>query len=137
MEEEIAVVADSVKEDIYETKNLRKPQHVADMGRDVTELHYVFGTDYSRRDNLAFIEDDVIVYTVATAVIFENLLVAKKEYVLSVDENGIGCVAVHPSRFVIPDCFLNRSVHRLFWLQKTICCWWEGFATENIYLLIS
>ena len=83
---------------VYDVQNLRKPEHVGEVGRDVLELYHVFGIDLSRRDNLAFIQDDVIVYVIGAAVCFENIRFANKEFLLGIDEGGVGCVAVHPSR---------------------------------------
>lgn len=89
---------EAAEEKEYEVRTLRKPQHVADMGREVLAFHHVFGSDSSKRDNFAFIKEDVIVYTLASAVVFENLKFCQKEYILAIDEGGVGCVAVHPSR---------------------------------------
>jgi len=79
-------------------QSLRNPQSVVDLGRECTGLHHVFGVDMSRKGDLSLIEDDTIVYVTATAVVFQNVHSDVKEYLLSIDDSGVGCVAVHPSR---------------------------------------
>lgn len=83
----------------YETNEIRKPESVADLGRETLALHHVFGRDYSRRGNLHLIEDDRIIYATSSAIVLEYLSTGQKEYLLSLDENGIGCVVVHPSMY--------------------------------------
>ena len=78
--------------------SFRSQQHVADLGRDCTALHHVFGADISRKGNMSLIENDTIIYATATAVVFQNVSTSAKEYLLSISDAGIGCVAVHPSR---------------------------------------
>jgi hypothetical protein len=80
--------------------NLRPPQHVGEIGRgsELLEMHHVFGADITRRDNIAFISDDTIVYSIGAAVVFENITCAGRDYVLSIDEGGVGCVCVPPSK---------------------------------------
>jgi hypothetical protein len=83
---------------IYDPSSLRKPEYVGDIGREAIGLYHVFGHDVGRRNNLHLIEDDRIIYASSSAVILEDLKSGKKDYILAVDENGIGCVVVHPSR---------------------------------------
>jgi hypothetical protein len=78
--------------------NYRSPQSVADIGRECTALHHVFGADLSRKGNMSLIEHDTIIFATSTAVVFQNVSTSAKEYLLSVSDSGIGCVAVHPSR---------------------------------------
>ena len=79
--------------------NFRNAQNVADMGRECTALHHVFGADMSRKGNMSLIEQDTIIYATATAVVFQNISTAAKEYLMSIGDGGIGCVAVHPTRY--------------------------------------
>ena len=78
--------------------DFRSQQHVADLGRDCTALHHVFGADTSRKGNMSLIELDTIIYATSTAVVFQNVSTAAKEYLMGVSDGGIGCVAVHPTR---------------------------------------
>lgn len=97
---ETVVDASSVnKAQSYQIPTLRPPQHVADIGRDSSALYHIFGNDMTRRNNLHFIDDDVIIYASAAAIVFQNTSTGKKDYLLSIDDGGVGCVAVHPSRF--------------------------------------
>ena len=78
--------------------SFRSPQNVADMGRECTALHHVFGMDMSRKGNLNLIEEDTIMYATTSAVVFQNVGTAAKEYLMSISDFGIGCVAIHPSK---------------------------------------
>ena len=95
----------------YKLTSLRKPEHVADMGRDALELHHVFGIDVSRRDNLAFIRDDTIIYANGNSVIFQNIYFPKKNYLLALDEGGVGCIGVHPQRFDLSSYLLSFAIN--------------------------
>ena len=82
----------------YIAQTLRKPINVADIGSEGTALYKILGTDLSRRGNLALIEDDMLIYVGGNAVIFEDVGKGLKEFLLCIDDGGVGCVAVHPSR---------------------------------------
>lgn len=94
-------MVDEAKLDLYDPASLRKPESVADLGRDTLGIYHVFGQDLGRRGNLKLMEDDRIIYATTSAVVLEHLTSGKKDYILAVDENGIGCVEVHPTRFVV------------------------------------
>ena len=81
--------------------SLRKPIDVCDVGNSRIALHYVFGTDISRRNNIILVEDHRIAYVSGNAVIFEDIVTHEKEYLMSIDEGGVGCVAIHPSRYTL------------------------------------
>lgn len=80
------------------TTKLRNQQSIADIGRECTALHHVFGADIYRKGNFHLIEYDTILYSTSSTLVFQNVNTGYKEYLLSIDDNGIGCVAVHPSR---------------------------------------
>jgi hypothetical protein len=82
----------------YEPARLRRPVSIADLGREGTALYHSFGNDLSRRGNLNLIEDSKLVYCSGNAVVFDDIRTSKKEFLLSVDDGGLGCVAVHPQR---------------------------------------
>ena len=85
--------------DIYLAASLRKPTCTNDIGNDGTVLYRVLGIDQSSRgNNLALIEDHVLVYVAGNATIFENVKKNTRDYLLCIDDGGVGCVAVHPSR---------------------------------------
>lgn len=99
--QDIEADSDAIASWGYEANALRGPQSIADLGRDSLALHHVFGADMSRRGGIFLIEDDTIVYAVTAAVVFENTISGKKEYLLGIDDGGVGCVTIHPSRFVL------------------------------------
>lgn len=82
----------------YVASRLRKPPSAADIGPDSVGLHYVFGSDLNKVENLSFIADDVIIYVAGSVVVIENIDTPHREYVLPVDEMGVGFVAVHPEK---------------------------------------
>jgi len=97
-EEKEQVVAAIENSDIKDLITLRNPQSCADIGRECTALHHVFGVDIYRKGNLNLIESDILVYSTPSAIVFQNIQSGYKEYLLSIDDNGIGCVTVHPSK---------------------------------------
>ena len=62
-------------------------------------LHNVFGADLSRKGNLAFISEHEIIYATGYGVAIENIIDRKKKHIVCLDDGGVGCVAVHPSRY--------------------------------------
>lgn len=86
------------EEDSISVMSLRNPVSVCDLGKDYVALHHVFGADISRRNNISLIENHRLVYALGNVVVFEDIATGNKEYLLSIDEGGVGCVAVHPSR---------------------------------------
>eukprot|EP01041_Mallomonas_annulata_P002802 gene2802-5517_t len=82
----------------YEVTKLRRPQCVSELGRECTALHHVFGADLSRKGNLAFINKNVLIYATGNSVVFEDIVLKTKRYLLALDDAGVGCVTVHPSR---------------------------------------
>lgn len=105
MEEEKSVESSSstvlIEKPNYKVlSSLRKPLCVADLGRECLALHYTFGVDMTRRGNLYLIEDEKIIYAIASSVVFEDVKSGQKSFLLGLDEGGVGCVAVHPSRSI-------------------------------------
>lgn len=94
---EVVVKNERVSETLT-ISDYRSPQSVADLGRECTALHHVFGVDSSRKGNMNFIEHDTIIYATATAVVFQHVATSAKEYLMSIGDGGVGCVAVHPTR---------------------------------------
>ena len=78
--------------------SLRGPIHVADIGREGIALFHSFGTDLTKRSNLFLIENNVMIYVAGNSVLFENVRTLEKEYLICIDDGGVGCVVVHPSR---------------------------------------
>ena len=84
--------------EVYIPASLRRPISVADIGSEGSALYHILGIDLNRRGNLALIEDDILIYVAGNAVVFEDVHREKKDFLLCIDDGGIGCVAVHPSR---------------------------------------
>ena len=81
--------------------DLRKPLHIADLGRACLGLYHVHGIDMFKRGNLSFIETRKIVYVTSNSVVFQDIDTGLKSYLLGIDEGGVGCVCVHPSKSYI------------------------------------
>lgn len=84
--------------EVYNPASLRRPISVADIGSEGSALYHILGVDLNRKGNLALIEDDILIYVAGNAVVFEDVHKEKKDFLLCIDDGGIGCVAVHPSR---------------------------------------
>jgi len=82
----------------YVLSDLRKPQSCAEGPRECGSLHYVYGSDTGRTGNLALLDEKTAIYTVGNAVVLENVFDNHKEYIMGIDECGVGCVGVHPSK---------------------------------------
>ena len=82
----------------YVISTLRKPETVADLGRDCLSLHHVFGFDSSRRENWCLIETDKLIFATGSSVVLQDIALGTRDYLLTIDDQGIGCIAVHPSR---------------------------------------
>ena len=82
----------------YAVESLRRPQAVTDLGRASSALYHTFGLDALRKKNLDLIDERTVVYAVGNAVVFEELGTQLKRYLLGLDEGGVGCVTVHPTK---------------------------------------
>eukprot|EP00605_Chrysophyceae_sp_TOSAG23-4_P000185 GSChrysophyteH1.ASY1.ANO1.219.1 assembled CDS len=82
----------------YNLAMMKRPQAVADLGRECSSLFHNFGVDFTRKNNLCQIEQNVIIYALGNAVIFENFVEKTKKYLLGLDDGGVGCIVVHPSK---------------------------------------
>lgn len=100
-EEAAAVAADA---NPYENPHLlRRPASVAEIdGTELFTFQEAIGNDINRRGPFMFlVEDDVLAYTSMNCVVFENLTHGTRKYLPGIDENGVGAMAVHPSRSYI------------------------------------
>ncbi len=82
----------------YEVSSLRKPESFADLGRDCLSLHHIFGFDVSRRENWCLIEPDKVLFASGSSVVIQNIKDGSRDYLLSIDDQGVGCITVHPSK---------------------------------------
>jgi len=82
----------------YEIDALRRPQAVADLGREMSALFHNFGADLTRKNNLCMIENGVLMYALGNTVVIEDVVAGTSKTVLGLDEGGVGCVAAHPSK---------------------------------------
>eukprot|EP00201_Polytomella_parva_P017068 CAMPEP_0175055168 /NCGR_PEP_ID=MMETSP0052_2-20121109/9925_1 /TAXON_ID=51329 ORGANISM="Polytomella parva, Strain SAG 63-3" /NCGR_SAMPLE_ID=MMETSP0052_2 /ASSEMBLY_ACC=CAM_ASM_000194 /LENGTH=855 /DNA_ID=CAMNT_0016319973 /DNA_START=59 /DNA_END=2623 /DNA_ORIENTATION=- len=63
---------------------------------DSVRLIHMLGLDAYHRNNISFIESDVIITAVGNAVVFLDLRTLEMRYSMGVDGGGIGAIAVHP-----------------------------------------
>lgn len=84
----------------YDSTLLRKPKSVAELDADCAKFDDLIGYDILKRGNLFLIEDNILIYTASNAVVFENFETNSREFLFGLDEGGISCVAVHPSRLI-------------------------------------
>lgn len=105
--------SDNMDNDYSDVSRLRPPIHVYEIAREAVGLLGVYGLDSHKRHNLHFIEDGVIVYASGNAVVFENIFSGSKSYLLGMNEEAVGCVAVHPSRHVQPPYIFTSLYHSI------------------------
>lgn len=82
----------------YEIPALRKPQSIAELDRGSAIFQDIVGNDINKRGNLSLIDDDMLVYASVNCVVFEHLETKIRKFLFGLDEGGVSCVAVHPSR---------------------------------------
>lgn len=117
----------------YEASVLRGAEGIADIGRDVLALNHVFGFDSIRKGNLHLIENDKIIFGSGPAVIIEDTSRGVRDFLLSIDDQGVGCVAVHPSRYVFSYQFCNV----LYGWQGILCCGRKRISSKHLCLFLS
>jgi hypothetical protein len=88
----------AAKVDYSSVANLRKPLSICDLGRECMGLEHAYGVDATKLGNMHFIEKKKIVYALSSAVVFQDIEIGHKSFLLGIDEGGVGCVAVHPSK---------------------------------------
>lgn len=82
----------------YDVRSLRRPQSMCDVGRECSAVYHIYGNDIVKRGNLLIIEENVVVYAAGNQVIFENIISGTRQCLRGVEDDGIGCIAVHPSK---------------------------------------
>ena len=65
-------------------------------------FHAALGFQTRRRNNIKFIEDDVILRIEGNSVLILNLQTGEQRRVFGYDGEGVGAIAVHPSREYLP-----------------------------------
>ena len=88
----------SENEEEVDLRSLRRPVSVYDVGKERFGLYHTFGQDFTRRNNINLIEEDKIIYASGGNVVVETLSTHEKDFLLGIDEGGVGAIAVHPSK---------------------------------------
>ncbi|CAN0114527.1 unnamed protein product, partial [Heterosigma akashiwo] len=66
--------------------------------REYCALYHTFGLDTSKRNNLAYIEQDVCLYIAGNALVVMQLSTMKKKYIMGLGGRGVGAFCVHPDK---------------------------------------
>ena len=82
----------------YTPEAFTRDQAVHDLGRETSALYHNFGYDLTRKNNLQLIQDNIVIYSLGNSVVFEDFQLNTRKYLLGLDDGGVGCVAVHPSK---------------------------------------
>ena len=82
----------------YTSELLRKDQSSSEYDKSLGYLHYVYGSDGGKAGNLDYIDERTIIYTLGNSVVLEDIISNSKRYIMGIDEGGVGCVGVHPSK---------------------------------------
>jgi hypothetical protein len=87
-----------VMEDLPALAQLTQSLGIGDLGKDLIALHHISGNDIFRRNNFVMLDRETIGYASGSSVIIENIETHERKYLLSLDDGGVGCIAVHPTR---------------------------------------
>jgi WD40 repeat protein len=82
----------------YTASALRSPKCVEVLSNEVASLYNVFGVDGHRRRNLFMIDEHTIMHSTGNYVVFHDIRNNEKSYLMGLDEGGVGCFCVHPSK---------------------------------------
>lgn len=95
------------KSSYIEVSSIRKPTHNFEVANEALAFSKIFGIDGNKVGNLHLIEDEVMMYISANSIVVDNFgLLKSQKYIPSIDEGGIGSLAIHPSRYVKNACMI-------------------------------
>ena len=97
----------------YTPEEMRRALGEDELPRDAITVHHSFGFDSVKRNNLHYLSDEVIIFTVGAMVQTVHLATGEQTYLYGVDGGGIGFVAVHPEKthFALGEKGVNPGVY--------------------------
>ncbi|CAG9460447.1 unnamed protein product [Pedinophyceae sp. YPF-701] len=89
------------------------PEEGISLPASTCEVHSVLGLNAHRRNNLAYVSDDVVVSAAGAELVFLNVsdTTLEQRFMPSLDGAGVGAFAVHPSKkwLAVAEMSLTRS----------------------------
>ncbi|BBN11831.1 cilia- and flagella-associated protein 44 [Marchantia polymorpha subsp. ruderalis] len=76
----------------------------ARLPKEAVKLIYSFGLEGSRRNNVVYVKEDMVMHSCGNAVHFIQLSSKKQTFLMSQAGRGIGAVALHPKRHCFAVC---------------------------------
>ena len=112
----------------------RKPEGPDELDGSVVEMYHSFGFESVKRNNLAYLADDVIIFTVGNMTQILNLETQEQTYLPGIDGRGVGMVMVHPTReyFAVGEKGTNPNVYMYEYPSLRLVRVLSG-GTEEVY----
>ena len=112
----------------------QKPEGPDELDRSVMEMYHSFGFESVKRNNLAYLADNVIIFTVGNMTQILNLETQEQTYLPGIDGRGVGMVMVHPTReyFAVGEKGTNPNVYMYEYPSLRLVRVMTG-GTEEVY----
>ncbi|GBG93046.1 hypothetical protein CBR_g58401 [Chara braunii] len=88
----------------YDPEKFRAKEGPKQLPFNTATLHHCFGFEGSRRSNIQYIADHLIIHVCGNTVQTLDLKTMEQSYLWGLDGKGIGAVAVHPSQRFFAVC---------------------------------
>ena len=97
----------------YDPEEMRRAPGEDELPRDEVTMHHSFGFESVKRNNLHYLSEEVIIFTVGALVQTVCLKTGEQTYLYGIDGEGVGFVAVHPEKthFALGEKGVNPSVY--------------------------
>jgi hypothetical protein len=97
----------------YEPEEMRRAPGEDELPRDAVTMHHSFGFESVKRNNLHYLSEEVIIFTVGALVQTVHLGTGEQTYLYGIDGEGVGFVVVHPEKthFALGEKGVNPSVY--------------------------
>ena len=97
----------------YKPEEMRRAPGEDELSRDAITMHHSFGFESVKRNNLHYLSEEVIIFTVGAVVQTTHLVTGEQTYLRGVDGEGVGFVVVHPEKthFALGEKGANPGVY--------------------------
>ena len=97
----------------YVPEEMRAAPGEDELPRDAITMHHSFGFESVKRNNLHYLSEDVIIFTVGAMVQTVHLGTGEQTYLYGIDGKGVGFVVVHPEKthFALGEKGVNPGVY--------------------------
>lgn len=97
----------------YVPEDMRRAPREYELHRSSVVMHHSFGFESTKRNNLHYLDDSTVIFTVGAMVQTLNLETLEQTYLYGIDGGGVGFVCVHPDKehFVLGEKGTNPNVY--------------------------